>query len=93
MSRDRRPSSGKFMAAARSLAALLLTSAAMGQAPGSAGATAAPAQPTGVPHLAAEWWWPLQINTGGTTSTLYQPQLDSWDGYKLSARIAVRAAP
>ena len=43
-----------------------------------------------MPHLAAEWWWPLQINTGGTTSTLYQPQLDSWDGYKLSARIAVR---
>src|SRR4029077_20501959 len=48
-----------------------------------------PAQPTGVPHLAAESRWPLQIITGDTTLTLYQPQLDSWDGYKLSARIAV----
>ena len=50
-----------------------------------------PAQPTGVPHLAAESDWPLAINAGDTTLTLYQPQLDSSDGCKLSARITVRA--
>lgn len=34
--------------------------------------------------------WPLAIAAGGATLTLYQPQLDAWDGHSLSARAAVR---
>jgi hypothetical protein len=36
--------------------------------------------------------WPYQVKDGNTTFTIYQPQLDSWDGYKLQARAAVSVA-
>jgi hypothetical protein len=39
----------------------------------------------------AEIPWPLVIKSNDTQLTCYQPQLDSWDGYKLEARLAVRA--
>jgi hypothetical protein len=36
--------------------------------------------------------WPLAITSGTTKLTVFQPQLDSWDGFHLNARIAVRAS-
>jgi hypothetical protein len=36
--------------------------------------------------------WPLTIKDGDTTLTVYQPQLDKWDGYTLECRVAVQAA-
>src|SRR5262245_50720256 len=35
--------------------------------------------------------WPLTIKTNDTTLTVYQPQLDIWDGHTLVGRVAVRA--
>ncbi|WP_194270627.1 autotransporter [Glaciimonas soli] len=35
--------------------------------------------------------WPLSITSGSTKLTVFQPQIDSWDGYHLNARLAVRA--
>src|SRR5471032_2499905 len=35
--------------------------------------------------------WPQVLNAGDTKLTIYQPQLDSWDGYTLQARAAVEA--
>lgn len=36
--------------------------------------------------------WPTQAKAGSTTLTVYQPQVDSWDGHKLEARAAVSAS-
>jgi hypothetical protein len=36
--------------------------------------------------------WPQVITDGASTLTVYQPQLDSWDGYTLQARSAVVAS-
>ncbi|WP_242489299.1 autotransporter [Pseudomonas sp. TH08] len=44
-------------------------------------ADAAPSEPT----------WPQVITSGKAKLTVYQPQLDSWDGYTLNARAAVEA--
>jgi len=41
--------------------------------------------------VGAESRWPVTVRAPDATLTLYQPQLDSWDGYKVSARVAVRA--
>jgi hypothetical protein len=65
------------------LTALVLSGGAIGQTPGSMQSAATPA-------LGAESPWPLRIQSGDATLTLYQPQLDSWDGYTLEARIALR---
>jgi hypothetical protein len=35
--------------------------------------------------------WPQVLTAGDTKLTIYQPQLDSWDGYTLQARAAVEA--
>src|SRR5471032_2988453 len=35
--------------------------------------------------------WPQVLNAGDTKLTIYQPQLDSWDGYTLQARAAGEA--
>jgi hypothetical protein len=35
--------------------------------------------------------WPLQIAAGTTTLLVYQPQIDSFDGYNVAARAAVEA--
>jgi hypothetical protein len=42
--------------------------------------------------IGSESPWPLLVQSGNTTLTVYQPQLDAWDGYKMSARVAVQAA-
>ncbi len=33
--------------------------------------------------------WPYEVKDGATTLTVYQPQLDAWDGARLQARAAV----
>ncbi|PTT84603.1 autotransporter, partial [Pseudomonas sp. HMWF005] len=50
-------------------------------APATTTADAAPDAPT----------WPQVITSGKAKLTVYQPQLDSWDGYTLNARAAVEA--
>ena len=37
--------------------------------------------------------WPRVITQGGATNIIYQPQLDSWDGFLLKARAAVAIQP
>jgi len=59
----------------RALCALLLAALALG----------ARAQ------LPTEDGWPRSVRLGDTTLTAHPPQLDSWDGYHLRARLAVRA--
>lgn len=36
--------------------------------------------------------WPRQVRAGAVTLTMYQPQLDAWDGARLQARAAVGAS-
>jgi hypothetical protein len=54
------------------------------------GTQAAPAQPPANEAPAAPSW-PQVLAAGDTKLTIYQPQLDSWDGYTLNARAAVEA--
>ncbi|MFI8225350.1 hypothetical protein [Pseudomonas sp. NPDC085632] len=44
-----------------------------------------------VPETPIEPAWPQVISSGKAKLTVYQPQLDSWDGYTLNARAAVEA--
>jgi hypothetical protein len=37
--------------------------------------------------------WPRMIDEGGVKYTIYQPQLDSWDGYNFAAHAAVSVLP
>ena len=37
--------------------------------------------------------WPKVIQTGGVNYTIFQPQLDSWDGYRLAAHAASSVLP
>jgi hypothetical protein len=37
--------------------------------------------------------WPRVFVQGGATNTIYQPQVDSWDGFLLKARTAVAVQP
>ncbi|WPN27548.1 autotransporter [Pseudomonas sp. P5_109] len=57
------------------------------------GTQAAPAQPAQPPatQAPAAPSWPQVLAAGDTKLTIYQPQLDSWDGYTLNARAAVEA--
>ena len=36
--------------------------------------------------------WPIQLATAGKTITVYTPQIDSWDGFHLTGRVAVQVA-
>lgn len=49
--------------------------------------SSAPAQTTDA--TAEETPWPHTLNSGELTISMYQPQLDSWDGHRLKARAAV----
>ncbi|WPC27108.1 autotransporter [Pseudomonas moraviensis] len=55
---------------------------------GNAWAAAPAAKPDAAP---SEPTWPQVISSGKSKLTVYQPQLDSWDGYTLNARAAVEA--
>src|SRR5215468_10157041 len=37
--------------------------------------------------------WPRQVALGGTTVLVYQPQVDSWTGNRLTFRAAVAVRP
>jgi hypothetical protein len=37
--------------------------------------------------------WPKVLDQGGVTYTVFQPQLDSWDGYDIEAHSAVSVLP
>src|ERR1051326_9096429 len=47
--------------------------------------TSAPAAST----QSAETPWPRSVVNGSTTLTIYEPQVDSWDGHELTARNAI----
>ncbi|WP_350310277.1 autotransporter [Pseudomonas sp. FR229a] len=55
---------------------------------GNAWAAAPAAKPDAAP---SEPTWPQVITSGKSKLTVYQPQLDNWDGYTLNARAAVEA--
>ncbi len=66
-----------------SLAVLVLSSTASAQAPGPMPpASAVTPDP-----------WPKTLDLGGTTTTIFQPQLDSWDGHVVRAHAAVSILP
>jgi hypothetical protein len=48
--------------------------------------------PASAPQIGTESAWPLVTKANATTLTVHQPQLDSWDGGTLTARVAVQAA-
>lgn len=56
------------------------------QKPPTAGAPA----PTAAPPVTAltDTGWPRQITSGQTVITIYEPQIDSWDGFRLAGRAA-----
>src|SRR5688572_9810704 len=54
-------------------------------APATAGTPGQPADPAAVADPDA---WPRSVKQDGATYTIYQPQLDSWDGVTLKARTA-----
>jgi len=65
------------------LATLMLLFAGLASAQEPSASDAAPPE--------AETPWPYELKDGTTVITVYQPQLDSWDGVKLKARAAVAA--
>ena len=52
-----------------------------------------PAAPASSPAAPSPDPWPKTAHSGGATYTMYQPQLDSWDQYDLSAHAAVSVLP
>src|SRR5262245_56969955 len=55
-------------------------------------AAQAPPAPDPTEAIGRESAWPLTIKTSDATLTVYQPQLDAWDGVTLSGRVAVQAS-
>jgi len=56
----------------------------------STAATSAPAPaPATVPAEASETPWPRTVTSSSATITIYEPQVDSWDGHQIVARNAV----
>ncbi|MEC5398036.1 hypothetical protein [Uliginosibacterium sp. H1] len=49
------------------------------------------ARSASAPAPAGEAPWPLTTRAGERTLSVYAPQLDSWDGFTLQARVAVQA--
>jgi len=68
--------------------ALAVTSCATREA---ATYVAAPAALLASPGI--EPGWPLTVVNGTFTSTVYQPEVDSWDGHLMMARSAVAIQP
>ena len=58
----------------------------------STGFAAAP-EPAPAPSPPADEGWPRQFSSGGTSLTVYQPQLDAWDGRRLQSHAAVAVRP
>ncbi len=53
-------------------------------------ATASVSPNDGTSVIAGETPWPHTVVLGNTTLTVYAPQLDAWDGIKLTGRLAVQ---
>ena len=57
--------------------------------------TQSPNQPSGAQPSAApvsaltDTGWPRNVVSGETTITVFQPQVDTWDGFRLTGRAAV----
>lgn len=66
---------------------LALTPVALGQAPGAAPGAMPPASAV-TPDP-----WPRSLHQGTLTFTVFQPQLDTWDGYRIAAHAAVSVLP
>src|SRR6266496_202953 len=47
----------------------------------------APTPPS--PSESSETSWPRSVTSGSTTITIYEPQVDSWDGHEIVARNAI----
>jgi hypothetical protein len=63
---------------------------ALGSPPGKAAQPASDPSGSGAASGPSdEWGWPRQFNSGDTTITIYQPQLDAWSGNQLTGRAAV----
>ncbi|MGB8922782.1 MAG: autotransporter [Pseudomonas sp.] len=70
------------------LAMLLLCLLSVGNAWAAPATATKPAATDAAPSAPT---WPQVITSGKAKLTVYQPQLDSWDGYTLNARAAVEA--
>lgn len=78
---------------ASTLLAVLIPVAAAGQTPAAGtatkpGAPAAPATAASLVTAVTDDGWPRDVRSGTTRITVYQPQIDSWDGFRLAARAA-----
>jgi hypothetical protein len=71
------------------LATLIAAPPVFAQAPSKP--PAPPKNPAGEPAT-VDGGWPRVVKTTAGTFTLYQPQLDAWDGYRLEFRAAVSIA-
>src|SRR5262245_39237718 len=58
-------------------------------APAARPASPAAVAPAGARPGAMNAPWPRESTEGGQTYTVYQPQIDKWDGTRLSARAAI----
>lgn len=87
----KRPAYGAawYRASLVTFAALVGVAATLGvrAQPGPAAPTAAAPQ-----AIAQEAPWPRTVKAGAATLTVYQPQVDSWDGAALTARVAIQVA-
>ena len=50
------------------------------------------AQPAATAAIGKEPRWPVTVQSGAATLTVHPPQLDTWDGHTLAARLAVGAS-
>jgi len=60
---------------------------------GAAAQNAANPNPAAPPPPPADGGWPRVVANGADSFTVYQPQIDAWDGNTLSARFAISALP
>lgn len=54
-----------------------------------AGVSGSTASTAATPSESSETPWPRSVVNGSTTLTIYEPQVDSWDGHQLTARNAI----
>src|SRR6185295_4898576 len=57
--------------------------------PSAGGASPGAAPTSAIPQAVVDEHWPREASSGGDHVTVYQPQVDSWDGSLLRAHAAV----
>ena len=65
------------------------TAAQVTPVPSAGGASSGAAPTSAVPQAVVDEHWPREASSGGDHVTVYQPQVDSWDGSLLRAHAAV----